>query len=1057
MGCGASTASGDLELFGGNKLAKIKPAFTSKEALKQIKKIEKAAPRKKLEDHKTFKLTVQGGETVDLPFAYVSQTGYYPDELDKPNQDKLRVQENIGDKEHQHAFFGVFDGHGKVGELCANFASHELLKRIVAEDGFAKGDFFEAIIQAHVQTNITMHEQEKLQAFSDVMSGTTAISAFFNGDIVFISNVGDSRAIALSEHNGKLIAIPLSIDQTPFRKDERERVKSEGARVLTMGQIEGFQDPSMQDFGNEDDDDGDPPRVWAQNGNYPGTAFTRSLGDRIAEDVGVIAIPEILERKLTVKDNFILLASDGVFEFITSQGVAEIFSRFQHDLLLAARTIVAEAYRQWLQFETRTDDITVIIIDVRGLGKVIVADGVLEERQGASAEENLKNEIRIQHSQHSMMLCELPKNSNELVKGDSFRLDGEEATFLEMELRPVRRKVANNVGVVSFDPSELEGYELPVFEKTEEERENLLKAMRSTFLFSHLNSERMDHAVAALEKITVSADQVIIKQFEQGDKFYIASAGRYAVEVAVNKTAIVDGKTISIEGEYEEPREIMEYNCAEERNPSFGELALMYNKPRAATIKARTEGTLWALERKAFHSILRRDSAHRLVQVLRNVQAFNKLRYNEVARLVDLLVEVRFNEGETVVSQGEMGDSFYVIKKGTAKVIVEDETGDATQVMTLRAYDYFGEKALINEAPRAASVVAMEKLVVLMIKKEVFDEVLGHLQEVIASDAKVREKAARAFDGIKSLQDLKVFSGKVPLHFGELYRAVVRSTMENDEEMEDNIKFVTLRRIIKPRDEFERASAQEMLERELGILKRIRQPTLIASFEHESQGSLSYQVFCQEFVGDLQTLIQERPLDPTSNSLKYTVKAIANTLVELQQNRAILCRGIAPEGILLDIDGRVYLSDFRYAKFSSGARTFTTCGTPEYMAPEQIIGNGHSFPVDWWSLGILIMELCLGRTPFADMNESRIYESITNSTFIEEKISELINMMDPNGIAFLRSLLTSDPEKRFVASSEDDLNNISFLSSIKLRHISPFYSIARDRAKNMMMQTMKSL
>ena len=111
------------------------------------------------------------------------------------------------------------------------------------------------------------------------MSGTTAITLHVRGTKLTIANVGDSRAV-LGMHAGtRVIAHDLSRDQTPFREDECARVKKCGARVLTWDQLEGLKDPNVQCWGTEEDDDGDPPRLWAQHGMYPGTAFTRSIGD----------------------------------------------------------------------------------------------------------------------------------------------------------------------------------------------------------------------------------------------------------------------------------------------------------------------------------------------------------------------------------------------------------------------------------------------------------------------------------------------------------------------------------------------------------------------------------------------------------------------------------------------------------------------------------------------------------------------------------------------------------------------------------------------------------
>jgi hypothetical protein len=145
-----------------------------------------------------------------------------------------------------------------------------------------------------------MHNEKR---FDDSLSGTTAISILFRGKAMYVSNVGDSRAIVVSRtegDSGKLVARPLSSDQTPYRKDERERVKKYGARILSMDQIEGLE-PIHENWGDlnlgEDiDEGGDPPRIWSPNGDYPGTAFTRSLGDMLAEECGVVPEPEILER-----------------------------------------------------------------------------------------------------------------------------------------------------------------------------------------------------------------------------------------------------------------------------------------------------------------------------------------------------------------------------------------------------------------------------------------------------------------------------------------------------------------------------------------------------------------------------------------------------------------------------------------------------------------------------------------------------------------------------------------------------------------------------------------
>lgn len=244
------------------------------------------------------------------------------------------------------------------------------------------------------------------------MSGTTAITAHFHGKLMTICNVGDSRAVLghrvdediatrynrkigstpseeekkevafealdgenqqtssafpsgkVFPENGKLLAIPLSRDQTPYRKDERERVKKLGAAVLSIDQMEGVEEihENWGDMvlGEDVDIHGDPPRVWVEGKDYPGTAFTRSLGDSLAEGIGVTAQPEMLTRELTMNDHILIIASDGIFEFIRNQHAIDLCASCRNPVEACERLVKA-AYDQWLTYENRTDDITVIV------------------------------------------------------------------------------------------------------------------------------------------------------------------------------------------------------------------------------------------------------------------------------------------------------------------------------------------------------------------------------------------------------------------------------------------------------------------------------------------------------------------------------------------------------------------------------------------------------------------------------------------------------------------------------------------------------------------------
>ena len=137
---------------------------------------------------------------------------------------------------------------------------------------------------AFVKTNKSLHKSE----VDDNLSGTTGVTLLVKGDVLYVGNVGDSRAIVATEVNGKPKFSALSMDQTPFRKDERDRLRAKGAQIMTLDQIEGnepLHDSWGGETGEEIDEIGDPPRVWDSTLERPGCAFTRSIGDMVAEKV----------------------------------------------------------------------------------------------------------------------------------------------------------------------------------------------------------------------------------------------------------------------------------------------------------------------------------------------------------------------------------------------------------------------------------------------------------------------------------------------------------------------------------------------------------------------------------------------------------------------------------------------------------------------------------------------------------------------------------------------------------------------------------------------------
>jgi serine/threonine protein phosphatase PrpC len=266
-----------------------------------------------------------GGPTLDraavpragllLEYAALAVAGLYPDSPARDSQDAHLVATRFAGDPNLH-LFAVFDGHGAAGAACAGFARDALPRLLLASPSLAS-DPAAAFREAMLGANAEMHAAPGVD---DSMSGTTAVAALVAGGTLHVANVGDSRAVAGVWRAGRVVAEDLSWDQTPFRADERARVKACGARVMSVEQVEGMRDPEAEGWAP---DEGDPPRVWARDGLYPGTAFTRSLGDLAAEAVGVVAEPEVKSVEITPSHLFFVVASDGVFEFLSSQEVVD--------------------------------------------------------------------------------------------------------------------------------------------------------------------------------------------------------------------------------------------------------------------------------------------------------------------------------------------------------------------------------------------------------------------------------------------------------------------------------------------------------------------------------------------------------------------------------------------------------------------------------------------------------------------------------------------------------------------------------------------------------------
>lgn len=681
----------------------------------------------------TKKLVSDG---VTLRYAYLSQRGHYPDDPFKANQDAYCVDESITTGVND-AFFGVFDGHGATGDLCAIYAKQHLpqqVRHFIAQARKSQGSNGEvpkeavqsALVHAHVETNRGLHRNTTID---DSLSGTTAISMFMHGkrNRITICNVGDSRCIIGQEQSGpggkkSLKAFPLSRDQTPYRKDERKRIRATGARILSLDQLEGLEpivDASEnEDFelGEELDEGGDPPRVWHPTGDYPGTAFTRSIGDAMAEELGVFAEPEMLTREILPEDKILILASDGVFEFLTNQSVVDICAKFA-DPLEACRAVVAEAYELWLQYELRTDDITIICMFIDRV--------VGEHAPGQSSE--------FGRPSTSNQPVHVSDTGEDVSESDEGALDN--AVMSDQGLKPVRKNVSKEkskeiqklkeLGKRTLHAQETEDADFDwkkhATKKTKDEKEGIADAIKASIMFRNINDEQREMIYSCMESVKVRAGDWVIRQGTVGDRFYIIDEGRFEVRIVPDGEEDLTGEGGHIVHVYEGSR-------ARHAHPAFGELALMYSAPRSASIVAQTDGHLWALHRAAFRQVLIHAQDHRkeLKKTLGEIPYFQYLDSDGINKLAAIMDEITFGRGESLCQQGQVGDTMFVIASGSCYSVRVNSKGEHKRG-NIKAGQYFGDEIFSGKGKYLQTVVAGQTTTCWQLDANLLKQTMGPL------------------------------------------------------------------------------------------------------------------------------------------------------------------------------------------------------------------------------------------------------------------------------------------------------------------------------------------
>uniref|UniRef100_A0A3B4YB84 cAMP-dependent protein kinase type II-alpha regulatory subunit n=1 Tax=Seriola lalandi dorsalis TaxID=1841481 RepID=A0A3B4YB84_SERLL len=278
-----------------------------------------------------------------------------------------------------------------------------------------------------------------------------------------------------------------------------------------------------------------------------------------------------------------------------------------------------------------------------------------------------------------------------------------------------------------------------VHPKTDEQRCRLQEACRDILLFKTLDQEQFSEVLDAMFELRVQPQEHVIDQGDDGDNFYVIERGVY--DIVVLGTCV---------GQYD-------------NKGSFGELALMYNTPRAATIIATQEGALWGLDRATFRRLIVKNNAKKrrmYESFIESVPLLKSLEATERMKIVDVLGAKQFSDGERIIAQGDRAECFFVVESGEVKIMMKSKTkadhADNAEVEITRCSrgQYFGELALVTNKPRAASAYAVGSVKCLVIDIQAFERLLGSCKEIMKRNiAHYEEQLVALFGSSMDLRD----------------------------------------------------------------------------------------------------------------------------------------------------------------------------------------------------------------------------------------------------------------------------------------------------------------
>lgn len=378
------------------------------------------------------------------------------------------------------------------------------------------------------------------------------------------------------------------------------------------------------------------------------------------------------------------------------------------------------------------------------------------------------------------------------------------------------------------------------------------------------------------------------------------------------------------------------------------------------------------------------------INILRRVQLFKGLSNEKMMKLAQVLTIQDFNDGETILGQNKPGDNFYLVKSGKVDIIKDNQV-----LRSITKNDYFGERSLLFDEARTASVIARKKVQCWVMSKKDFMSILN---ENLRKQLMYRIELQNDSIVMNELAIVKSLGNGM---FGNVFLVA-----HKEKKTLYALKAVDRRKITA-------YEIEENIVLERKILLQLDHPLIVKLVRTFKDSKRLY--YLMEYICGMDLFDVLRKLQLLKEcDARFYFGCITN-IVEHLHEREILFRDLKPENIVVDDLGYPKLIDFGTAKFLRG-RTYTIVGTPHYMAPEIVTGHGYGLPADYWTMGIMLFEFMFGYVPFGDDESDpySIYERVIERRLVFPQWVDNKNRVKE----FIGQLLSKNPASRLGGSFE---------------------------------------